>query len=470
MSARVTGVVEGEARGDERRRFVRRSGDGDVDVDVDVEPSVRQLESAVAELRERIDGAREIRAELVSAREIVSALRDELRAIQAELTAERVASRRARMQIAWLEAELGRREATEEHLRSALAALTEALAQPRDDGDVARDAVARVTEQTLAHERSARQRVERELAVAQAELQTLRERGRPAGPAFDPLSVSELREALAELSGQRPDDGPADDRHLAAVGENFEAAAARLRARRDDALPGGHTILAPRGVRESDAPWLRDGLLAIAAENPKHAERLLVALLGAQAGCAPQPITYGLEIGDGGSYRVSVMGQGAAVGPPSEVPVDGRISGSVAALVPLATGGGSARLAGAKVRGRRRLRPLLQARRRAVQLSELARLIHQPEPAVVLEVALLAIDPVRVDRTMTIDVTVGRDRQRVRTEVGTRPTICVATDVPADATLQVQPDRLAAVLAGQDSAVVDGDATAVSTLLSWLDA
>lgn len=388
--------------------------------------------------------------------------------MQAELAAERVASRRARMQASWLEGELRRRQDSEQHLRAALASLTEAIADPDHDGGPA--AVARVTEAALTSERAARQRAERELAAAQEELLALRE---PASqpPAFRAGVVADLREALAELSGQR--DLAVEDVASAPAPQDldFDAAAARLRARAATAAGRqGQVRLAPRGIREAAGPWLRDGLLALAEEDAPRAEALMVALLSAQAGCATRPLSYGLVVHDGGSYRVSVMQQGAAVGALTDLALDGKVTGPLRALIPLATGGGSARLAGARVRGRGALRPLLTTRRRPVQLSELALLLHPLAPRTMLEVAVLAVDPTSVDRDVLIDVVCGASVTRVSFRTGERPVVIDAGTTAANGTIHTSAERLAAVLAGQDEVAIEGDAAAIAAFLGWLDA
>ncbi len=451
----------GDVRAEDRRRFARRREDDAAT------PTLHQLEAAVSDLRERVDTAHEIRQELIGARDVVAALRAELRTMQAELAAERVASRRARMQASWLEGELRRRQDSEQHLRAALASLTEAIVDPEHEGGPA--AVARVTEQALSTERAARERAERELVAAREELAALRASEAPQ-PVLRAGAVAELREALAELSGQGglpPEAAPAP----AAQDLDFDAAAARLRARAAAAAGRqGQVRLAPRGIREAAGPWLRDGLLALADEDAARAERLMVALLSAQAGCATRPLSYGLTVQDGGAYRVSVMQQGAAVGALTDLALDGKISGPLRALIPLATGGGSARLAGARVRGRGALRPLLTARRRPVQLSELALLLHPLAPRTMLEVAVLAVDPANVTRDALIDVVCAGDVTRISCRTGERPVVIDAGTTAADATIHTSKERLAAVLAGQDEVAIEGDAGAVSAFLGWLDA
>jgi hypothetical protein len=445
----------GDVRAEDRRRFARRRED-------DAAPALHELEAAVSDLRQRVDSAQEIRQELIGARDVVAALREELQTMQAELAAERVASRRARMQASWLEGELRRRQETEQHLRAALASLTEAIVDPDEKGGGA--AVARATEGALASERAARERAERDLLAAREELAALRE---PARPSTLPAgAVAELRDALAELSGQRHlNDAWGAVRPVRDL--DFDAAAERLR-NRTEAGRTGQIRLAPRGISGSSGPWLRDGLLALAADEPARAERLMIALIAAQAGCAPRPISYGLVVRDGGSYRVSVMQQGAAVGALGDLALDGRVTGPLPALIPLAAGGGSARLSGARVRGRGALRPLLATRRRPVQLSELALLLHPLDPATLLELSVLAVDPDSVTDEYSIDFVVEGIAVRVVCPRGLRPRVVAADATAADATVHASRQRLAAVLAGQDEVAVDGDASKAAAFLALL--
>lgn len=450
----LAAIEGGELRAEDRRRFQRRSTDD--------QPDLRSLEQAIGELRSRVGAAHKIKDELVAAREIVSALRSELRAMQAELSAERVASRRARMQASWLQAELRRREETERHLRAALASLTDALTAEPGEGAAAASAAA---DMVAAGDRLARERAEQEVRAARQELAL--EDSAPAGPSRPPAdAVAELRDALAELSGQGM--LPEEPGRPLAEAQDFEAAAARLRARGNEEARTPLT-LAARGTVSAAGPWLRDGLVRLSEREPERAERLLVALVAAQAGRAPRPITYELAIRDGGSYRVSVMPQGAAAGPAGDGPSDGRIEGPLDAVVPLVAGGGTRRLRGAKVRSNRALRSLLAARREPVQLAELALLLRPMAPRDVLEIAALAVEPAFVDRDALIDVIAGDEVLRVVCRIGEEPQVTTAGVTAADATITVAPELLAAALAGQRDISVTGELAVVAAFLGWLD-
>lgn len=450
----------GEIRVHDRRRFARRRSDHEG-------PPAAELEAAVAELRVRLGGIQEIHAELAAAREIVAALRGELRTLQAELAAEQVASRRARMQAAWLEGELGRREQRERDLRGALASLT-AVLDGAETGSDAAPTARRSRGDVLAREREARARAEAELHEARAELRALRDRERSV--AADPAAVAGLQDALAELSW-RPVAGAAPIALAEPPEFDLEAAAARLRAQAGPAAPvaagepGAAESLPARGLSARSGPWLRDGLLRLAAVDPGHAERLALALVPAQSGLTGRPLSYGLIVTGGGSHRVSVMAQGAAAGRLSEIALDAVVHGRIEALVPLLAGGARSRLPGASIRGRRRLRQLLASRKAPLQIADLALLGHPLPDRELLELALLGAAP---QTDLIVDIVSGERRLRVCVGPG-HGSVDDPGDEPAPATLIAPAGHLARVLAGIEDARVHGDRAVVERLFAALD-
>jgi hypothetical protein len=177
----------------------------------------------------------------------------------------------------------------------------------------------------------------------------------------------------------------------------------------------------------------------------------------------------------GTTHRVAVEPEHARVELPGHGVTDARVSGPLAALVPLATGGAGRRLPGTEIEGRRQLRRLLKARRAPLGLAQLAAAGVAPSPGLLLTVLARAVDPswTRGHR-LAVDVAPeGADRWRVIAS-GTGPLSILPADPeqPAPATLHTSASRLAAVLAGTaapDDAWVEGDLRAVRTLLSWLD-
>jgi hypothetical protein len=220
---------------------------------------------------------------------------------------------------------------------------------------------------------------------------------------------------------------------------------------------------------------LRDALTGLAVDEPDIAELLFVALLPAQAGTVKRPLAYELAVQDGTTHRVSVGLDRARVQLPGEGAADARVSGPLAALVPLAAGGAGRRLPGTQIEGRWALRRLLKARRGPLGLAELAAAGVAPSPGLLLTVLARAV-PVAwtIDRALSVDIAPeGADTWRVIAS-GRRPlTILPADpDEPAAATLHTSASRLPAVLAGTAStgdAWVRGDLRAAQTLLSWLD-
>jgi hypothetical protein len=240
-------------------------------------------------------------------------------------------------------------------------------------------------------------------------------------------------------------------------------------------VPPARSELPERDAITTPGPWLRDALVALAADESDLAELLLVALLPAQAGQLKRPLTYELDIHGGATHRVVLDGDYARVEPPGGVPADARVAGPPAALVPLAAGAAARRLPGAHVTGRRHLRRLLKARRAPLGLADLAAAGVSPSPGLLLTVLARAVEPRwTAGRPLIVDVaTEGADRWRIVAS-GDGPLLLLPADPeqPAAATLHAAPGRLAAVLAGLGApgdGWIEGDTGAVRTLLGWLD-
>jgi hypothetical protein len=269
----------------------------------------------------------------------------------------------------------------------------------------------------------------------------------------DVLEVQDVREA-----GDLPEPGPDLD---------TLSAPAVLRS-------GRQPVPARPSIIES-GPWLRDALLSLAADEPEIAELLIVALLPAQGGLVNKPLTYELAITDGTTHRVVLDLEHARVELPSEAPVEARISGSLAALVPLVAGGAARRLPATQIEGRRRLRRLLKARRTPLGLAELAAAEVVPSPGLLLTVLARAVPASWTQQhpPLTVDIaSAGSDCWRVTSSGGPLTILPADGAPPADAVLHTSANRLPAVLAGAATlgdAYVEGDVDAVKTLLSWLD-
>ncbi|HEY4094482.1 MAG TPA: hypothetical protein VGM33_03180 [Baekduia sp.] len=233
--------------------------------------------------------------------------------------------------------------------------------------------------------------------------------------------------------------------------------------------------LPPRAGVDRSGPWLRDALISLAIDEPDIAELLFLALLPAQAGTVKRPVVYELAVEGGTTHHVAVDADAARIELPGHGVAEGRISGPLTALVPLATGGATRRLAGTHVDGRRSLRRLLKARRAPLGLADLAAAGVAPSPGLLLTVLARTVPPAwTYDRPLSVDIVPeGGDAWRIVAS-GHGPLVILPTDhdQPAPATLRIASGRLPAVLAGTaqvGDARVDGDLESVQKLLSWLD-
>jgi len=166
------------------------------------------------------------------------------------------------------------------------------------------------------------------------------------------------------------------------------------------APPPGSRALPARFVHPSErrlTGWLTPAIVALAERDEALAADLVVALLPGQAGLLRKPVRYALTIGGRGTYAVGVDRDRVAVSRenvPGSAEVDVRVSGSAAALAPLVGGGARRKLPGVRIEGRRRrLRPLLRARRAPTDLARLFERGAKPAPELVLAVLAAAVDP-----------------------------------------------------------------------------
>jgi len=334
-----------------------------------------------------------------------------------------------------------------------------------------------------AEDRAARAQAETRLSELEAELAETRAAARPPA-APDPETLASLRQAIDGLRAVTvaPAAAPSVGLDLAAAAARLRAAAPAAEPEAAPAPPAPVAVAAPlprsplpaRPAIAGSAPWLRDALVALAADEPDLAELLLVALLPAQAGLVKGGVTYDLAITGGATHRVVLDETRARVEDPGGGSADARIAGPLAALIPLAAGGARRRLPGTRIEGRRAVRRLLKARRAPVGLPELAAAGVAPSPGLLLTVLARAV-PARwtVDRPLRVDVAcAGADRWTVVAS-GTGPLAIVPGDEagPAPSTLHVGAGRLPAVLGATAAggAWIEGDPGPVHTLLSWLD-
>jgi hypothetical protein len=460
--------------------------------------SLTAMQARVAELQEGVAAAVALRAEL-------DAERAARWVAEAELDAERRRGEEDRAARAFAEARLVEVEAELEELRiaarpasapdpEALASLRDALAHLRTgEPEAGREPSSLGVDLAAA---AARLRSTAQEAEAEAEAVEAEEVEPAEAVADEPEPEVEVErladEPEPEVAVVEPEPEPEPEVELAVAVEPeaepvaVEPEAAELEvvavepepvapADAPSAPADARVPLPPRPAVTRPAPWLRDALTGLAVDEPDIAELLFVALLPAQGGTVKRPMTYELAVQDGTTHRVSVGPDRARVERPGEGAIDARVSGPLAALVPLAAGGTGRRLPGTRIEGRRALRRLLKARRAPLGLAELAAAGIAPSPGLLLTVLARAV-PVAwtIDRELSVDIAPeGADTWRVIASGRGPLTILPADRVePATATLHASASRLPAVLAGTaepGEAWVGGDLRAAQTLLSWLD-
>lgn len=235
---------------------------------------------------------------------------------------------------------------------------------------------------------------------------------------------------------------------------------------------------APAGTR-----WIAESLDRLVAADRDRAAAALTALIPAQAPRSRRALVYDLAVVGTGTWRVRLQDGAGTVGPllggpASDRDIDFVVSGPPGALVPLAAGGARRRLSGTLVTGRRRrLRKLLRDLRAPLALSDLVAAGTSVDPAVLLELLALMVEPAWTgDHAFTVDYDVtGEHEQCRRVAVGDGVRTGPAPDAgDAEATVTVPGDALAALLAGialpaGATATVTGSADAVGLLHGWFD-
>ena len=219
----------------------------------------------------------------------------------------------------------------------------------------------------------------------------------PAPEASDPAPAAEAEPDPAPAAEAEPDPAPEAEAasKLVVPATGYGLARSGLLA-----PPPGSRALPARFVHPSErrlTGWLTPAIVALAERDEALAADLVVALLPGQAGLLRKPVRYALTIGGRGTYAVGVDRDRVAVSRenvPGSAEVDVRVSGSAAALAPLVGGGARRKLPGVRIEGRRRrLRPLLRARRAPTDLARLLERGAKPGPELVLAVLAAAVDP-----------------------------------------------------------------------------
>ena len=213
--------------------------------------------------------------------------------------------------------------------------------------------------------------------------------------------------------------------------------------------------------------------------------RVITALLPAQGPALARALTYELDVDGDGTFRVELGAGVARVEPqppatPPDPDVELRVAGPPSALAPLVAGGAGRRLRGARVSGRkRRLRPLLKARRKPVTLAELAVLGLPLEPGLLLRALTSLIDPAWTagERFTVVYDVAGAPPAAHRVEVADGAPVVATQGVPpepAAATVSLARGAFVSLLARVapppgERVVVHGDLRAVELLHRWTD-
>ncbi|HYF26069.1 MAG TPA: hypothetical protein VD931_10055, partial [Baekduia sp.] len=237
--------------------------------------------------------------------------------------------------------------------------------------------------------------------------------------------------------------------------------------------------LAPRGLpaRSTARPWLRDAVVALAAEDVAAAAQLVLALVPVQGLRAARALRYDLHVDGARAVRVEVApGLPAALRPleATDDRPDLVLVGTPEALAPLVGGGAGRRLPGLDVGGRRRWLRARLARdmRTPVSLADVARARAVPEPEMLLRALCLAARPSWVTAAATVEVEAG-SRRRLVLAPGRRP-VLRAPEGPVDAGLHTTAQGLPAVLAGArpaggPPAEASGDADVLERFFELVD-
>ena len=470
----------------------------------------RELRGLEEEVRARLAGEQDgLRAQLVELERHVAEL-------QTELDRERAARADAERELAAARGPAAASTAGMADLEQAKSRLTDAeeqleRAREREDLHAQARAMIRNLEEAEARLRAERQAIAGEPAEEEDETAIESASGAvepeafedlPEPPAAPPAQAAEATpppvasEPEPEPVPEPPEPSPSDDPIQRAAAElaaaqraAAERAAARRAARRAAAATTGagepiRPRVVPLDVRRP-TPWLLQAMERLAVEEPPTAVRLLTALLPAQGAAVTRGLTYALEVDGDGMFRVELGGGIARVEPlpPATVPgpdVEVRVGGTARTLAPLVAGGAGRRLQGARIFGRkRRLKPLLKARRDPVTLADLAGAALSIDPGLVLRALAIAIDPswTRSHSFSVVYEVTGASPGTHYVTVADGAPVVTGTGRPAEApaaTVTVGRLGFLSLLARVapppgERAIVAGDLATVQTLCRWAD-
>ncbi len=317
--------------------------------------------------------------------------------------------------------------------------------------------------------------------------------------------IRELERALEPVSPP----APAVDREarreemagaLAAAVERLRARVAEVEETETDAPeePAAPAVLArapaiqvvPRQLPPPThrEPWLAAAIRAIAERrDARLAAELITELLPAQRLVVDRPLSYGLAIAELDTHWRATFGHGrsdigvlAATG---KSDLDFELRGRAVAFAELAAGGAGRRLRGIEVRGsRRRLRALRRARRRPLELWDLASAGIDVWPGLLLLALAEAIDPSwSVGQSFTIAFEIEQSPEgpvsatlHVQVRDGAPLAVSSEPREPLVASVRLGERAFMCMLAGAPLPVgarilVDGDPGPLELLIEWAD-
>ena len=298
---------------------------------------------------------------------------------------------------------------------------------------------------------------------------------RPAPLASTPLAMtSQPAESPAVLAARASGVG-LDPSRLAAARE-------RLRAAAPSAEPAEALAPLPPGT---PAPWLPAALERLTAEEPATAGRLVLGLLPALGVAARRPLRCDLLLAGRGVLAVDVAPGAATVAslaaPRTRGARDLDVAGDAAGLARLLHGPRRLLRRPARVRGgRRALRELRRLARAPLGLRDLASAGVTLDPALALRLVALAIDPAATQgerfAVAHTPLAGGRVDAWLRIAGGAPPAVVTqAPPEPTRLTLHCTRGALLPLIAGVEpppgeSGALDGDASALALLRSWIAA
>jgi hypothetical protein len=235
-------------------------------------------------------------------------------------------------------------------------------------------------------------------------------------------------------------------------------------------------------------PWLAAAIRAIAERrDARLAAELITELLPAQRLVVDRPLSYGLRIAELDTDWRATFGHGRSdigvLAATQKSDLDFELQGRAIDFAELAAGGAGRRLRGIEVRGsRRRLRALRRARRRPLELWDLASAGIDVWPGLLLLALAEAIDPRwSVGERFTIAFEIEQSPQgpvsatlHVQVRDGAPLAVSSTPHEPPVATVRLSERAFMCMLAGAPLPVgarilLDGDPGPLELLIEWVD-